>query len=107
MGRLTEYFDFMNNTRPEEKKYKFLSRITNRMLKERLNLENKMKEDLMAYYEKIGMSKEQWLKKWRRELKHRNWNPLKTLEHINQQELFNKGENTESKKTMDKNCESD
>ena len=62
----------------------------------------------MKYYKKIGMSKEEWLKKWRKELIHRAWNPLKTLEHLNnQEELFNEGENNESKKTMDKDCESD
>ena len=64
----------------------------------------------MKYYKKIGMSKEEWLKKWRKELIHRAWNPLKTLEHLNnqdQEELFNKGENNEQKKTMDENCESD
>ncbi len=62
----------------------------------------------MKYYKKIGMSKEEWIKKWRKELIHRAWNPLKTREHVNnQEELFNKGENNEQKKTMDEDCKSD
>ena len=95
MGRLTEYFDFMNNTKPEDKKYVFLSAATNRMLKERLNLENRVKEQLMQFYKKLGLTKEEWLKKWKKELIHRNWTPIKTLEHINQEELFKEEENNE------------
>ena len=41
----------------------------------------------MSYYKKIGMTKEQWLKQWRKELRHRAWNPYKELEYRNKEQL--------------------
>ena len=59
----------------------------------------------MTYYKKLGISKEEWLRKWRKELLHRNWTPLKTIEDFNNQlELFEKGVKNEQKKTMDEDC---
>jgi len=45
----------------------------------------------MSYYKKLGFSKEEWIKKWKKELQHRNWNPYKELQYVNEQiELFEK-----------------
>ena len=53
----------------------------------------------MSYYKKLGMTKEQWIKQWRKELRHRNWNPFRELEQLNKEqlEIFENEENYETK----------
>ena len=53
----------------------------------------------MSYYKKIGMTKEQWIKQWRKELRHRAWNPFRELEQLNKEqlEIFETEKNNETK----------
>ena len=53
-------------------------------------------------YKKLGLTKKEWVDRWKKELQHRNWSPEKSTQYIDEQiEIFKQGGNNEQKESMD------